>query len=59
MLCNYKFKKHIMEEQKKNQVEDVKVEAYERPLIEIIEMEMEGILCGSGDNLPNGGGIGR
>jgi len=31
-------------------------EAYEKPSIEIIEMETEGILCGSGDNFNPGGG---
>ncbi len=29
---------------------------YEKPQIEVIEMEMEGILCASGSDLPPGGG---
>lgn len=32
-------------------------EAYEKPLIEVIEMETEGILCASGSDLPPGGGF--
>jgi len=32
------------------------VESYEKPTIEVIEMEMEGILCSSGDGFGNGGG---
>lgn len=31
-------------------------EVYEKPTIEVIEMEMEGILCSSGDGFGNGGG---
>lgn len=31
-------------------------EVYEKPSIEIIEMEMEGILCSSGEGFRNGGG---
>ena len=33
------------------------LETYEKPAIEVIEMEMEGILCASGDNLKPGGGV--
>ncbi len=33
------------------------LEAYEKPAIEVIEMEMEGILCASGDNYNPGGGM--
>ncbi len=29
---------------------------YEKPAIEVIEMEMEGILCASGDGFGDGGG---
>lgn len=35
------------------------MEAYEKPAIEVIEMEMEGILCASGDNFESGGGWGN
>lgn len=31
-------------------------EAYVKPAIEVIEMEMEGILCASGSDIPPGGG---
>lgn len=31
-------------------------EIYERPVVEIIEMEDEGVLCGSGDPYSPGGG---
>ena len=42
----------------KNQVEKTNeiTEVYEKPTIEVIEMEMEGILCSSGDGWGNGGG---
>jgi hypothetical protein len=38
------------------ETEKVINEAYEKPAIEIIEMETEGILCGSGDQYNPGGG---
>lgn len=44
----------------KNQMQDNSqeelIEIYEKPAIEVIEMEMEGILCASGDNFGKGGG---
>lgn len=29
---------------------------YEKPTIEVVETEAEGVLCGSGDNFKSGGG---
>lgn len=46
--------------QEQNNAQQKVKEVYEKPQIEIIEIEMEGILCGSrssGSNYPSGGGI--
>ena len=47
--------------QMRNNPQEEVMEVYEKPAIEMIEMEMEGILCASGDNSgdnfnPGGGG---
>ncbi|WP_352420950.1 hypothetical protein [Proteiniphilum sp.] len=44
--------------QMRNNLQEEVMEAYEKPAIEVIEMEMEGILCASGDNFNPGGGGG-
>ena len=38
--------------------ENINHDVYEKPAIEIIEMEIEGILCASGDNAGEGFGDG-
>ena len=45
--------------QMRNNPQEEVMEAYEKPAIEVIEMEMEGILCASGDNFESGGGWGN
>ena len=58
----YLTKKRTMEtkqtNQMRNNLQEEVMEAYEKPAIEVIEMEMEGILCASGDNFNPGGGGG-
>ncbi|MEA5129223.1 MAG: hypothetical protein VB074_13660 [Proteiniphilum sp.] len=49
--------------QMRNNPQEEVMEVYEKPAIEMIEMEMEGILCASGDNsgdnFEGGGGWGN
>lgn len=44
--------KSNQEQNNRNEMKEV----YEKPMIEVIEMETEGILCASGDDYRGGGG---